>query len=203
HMVFFEIPDFKQIRENEYFVLTDPDIAPIKDCPSDFMDYFYTLLIKYPKFNKVGFSLKTDDIDEVGEYKKTIKRWEKQFYNRKINLFRPYLYNSSIDTTFALYRPQKDWQTSNFYKAIRTGFPYEARHLPWYKDFNRLSHEDKFYIASDIGSGNWNDSDQASRVYDRLCNIPEHFWEHLFSIKSSYRRTIIRFLGFKLTINRP
>ncbi|HCU59460.1 MAG TPA: hypothetical protein DIC64_05745, partial [Alphaproteobacteria bacterium] len=81
HMVFFEIPDFKQIRENEYFVLTDPDIAPIKDCPSDFMDYFYTLLIKYPKFNKVGFSLKTDDIDEVGEYKKTIKRWEKQFYN--------------------------------------------------------------------------------------------------------------------------
>ncbi|MBO4294672.1 MAG: glycosyltransferase [Alphaproteobacteria bacterium] len=202
HMVFFDAPDFKSVRENEYCVVTDPDVMPIEECPTDFMDYFYQILQKYPKYNKVGFSLKIDDIDENTEYQKTLKKWETQFYKHKINFFKPYLYNSAIDTTFALYRPQKLWKTDNFFKAVRTGFPYQARHLPWYKDFNNPTDEDKFYLASDIGCGNWNDSEQTQKVNDRLCNLPEHFWQHLFSIKSSYRRTVIRFLGFKLTIKK-
>ena len=41
HMVFFSDDEFKSVRENEYYVLTDPDIIAIEDCPSDFMDYFY------------------------------------------------------------------------------------------------------------------------------------------------------------------
>ncbi|MBR6327689.1 MAG: glycosyltransferase, partial [Alphaproteobacteria bacterium] len=72
HMVFFKAPDFKKVRENEYYVLTDPDIAPIEDCPSDFMDYFYQILLKYPKYHKVGFSLKIDDIEETTEYQKVL-----------------------------------------------------------------------------------------------------------------------------------
>ena len=144
HMVFFEAPEFKKVRENDYYVVTDPDVAVIQDCPSDFMNYFYQILLKYPKYHKVGFSLKIDDIEETTEYQKVLKLWEKQFYRHKINIFKPYLYDSAIDTTFALYRPQKDWKTTNFYKAIRVGFPYEMRHLPWYQNLNQLSDEDKY-----------------------------------------------------------
>lgn len=203
HMVFFEAPEFQSVRENEYYVLTDPDVSITENCPSDFMDYFYQILQQYPKFNKVGFSLKLDDIGDKTEYQKTLKRWEKLFYKNKMNLFKPYLYNSSIDTTFALYRPKKLWKSKSFYKAIRVGFPYETRHLPWYKDDTELSKEDKFYIGKDIGSGNWNGESHVEDIKDLLkSKSPEHFGEYLFSIKLQRRRVIIRFLGLKFSIKK-
>lgn len=202
HTVFFDAPDFKSIRENEYYVLTDPDVIPVEECPSDFMDYFYHLLEKYPKYNKVGFSLKLDDIDDDTDYKRTVKGWEKQFYKSKINFFQPYLYNSYIDTTFALYRPQKKWQTKNFYKAIRVSFPYEAKHLPWYKDLSKPSDEDIFYSNSDIGSGNWNDLKKINAIKERLMVQPKNLLEKLFSIKSSSNRIYLYILGTKLSIKK-
>ena len=85
HMVFFVADEFKNIRENEYYVLTDPDVIAIDECPRDFMDYFYYLLQQFPQFNKVGFSLKTNDICGSDKAKELLNKWEKQFYKRKIN----------------------------------------------------------------------------------------------------------------------
>ena len=130
-------------------------------------------------------------------------KWESQYYKKRLNNFAPYLYASSIDTTFAVYRPQKEWKNKSFYKAIRTGYPYEARHLPWYKDLFDLSEEDKFYAKTDCGSGNWNNTSQLEQIRECLnSKTVDFWWENIFSIKKSYRRTIIRILGCKFTFNR-
>ena len=203
HMVFFIADEFKDVRENEYYVLTDPDVIAVDECPSDFMDYFYFILQRFPKFNKVGFSLKTDDISGSAEAKELMIKWETQFYKKRLNIFKPYLYDSALDTTFAMYRPQKDWKNKDFYKAIRIGYPYEARHLPWYKDLRNLSEEDKFYNQYDCGSGNWNSEYGLQKIRDALMSkTANSWWEYFFSIKKTNFRTIIRILGFKITLNR-
>lgn len=203
HMVFFEEEEFRQIRENEYYILTDPDVIATEDCPKGFLDYFYMLLQKYPQFNKVGFSLKTDDIPDITQAGRLLQKWEKQYYKHRLNYFSPYLYDSALDTTFALYRPQKEWKTRNFYKAIRVGFPYEARHLPWYKDLSIQSDEDLFYVHSDCGSGNWNDENGLNKVRESLLSkAVDNWWEYIYSCKKSARRTIVRVFGIKLTFNK-
>lgn len=200
HMVFFEAPEFKKVRETEYYVLTDPDVIGVEECPKDFMSYFYYILDKYPSFNKVGFSLKTDDLPNISQATPWIKSWEKLFYKHKLNWFKPYLYNSSLDTTFAMYRPQKNWRSKSFYKAVRTGFPYEARHLPWYKDLTKPTKEDIFYSSTDCGSGNWNDVKGVEKVKKALFSkMVDHWWENIFSIKKSEYKKIIRICGLKFT----
>ena len=203
HMVFFIADEFKSVRENEYYALTDPDVIAVENCPADFMDYFYRLLQQFPKFNKVGFSLKTDDVNGSAEAKELLQKWEKQFYKKRLNFFKPYLYDSALDTTFALYRPKKDRKNKDFYKAVRTGFPYEARHLPWYKDLNNLDDEDKFYNRYDCGSGNWNSLYGLKRIRECLISkCVDNWWEYLFSVKKSDWRTIIRIFGIKITFNK-
>ena len=202
HMVFFKADEFKQIRENEYYILTDPDVIPIEECPIDFINYFFQILQNYPNATKVGFSLKTDDLNENMPTTEVIRKWEKQFYKKKLTTNPPYLYDSCLDTTFAMYRPMKKITKDNFYKAIRTGYPYEARHLPWYKDLSVLDEEDEFYNKTDAGSGNWNNLANLDCLKDELISRkPNSILENIFSVKKSYRRIIIRFLWFKFTIN--
>jgi hypothetical protein len=202
HMVFFKADEFKQVRENEYFVLTDPDVIPLDECPSDYLSFFYDILQRYPNKTKVGFSLKTDDVNGSKEACETLQKWESQYYKHKLNSTIPYLYASSIDTTFALYRPQKEWKKNDFYAAIRTGYPYQARHMPWYKDLNSPTEEDKFYSSTDIGCGNWNDPRGIDRVRDCLkSKMTEHWYENIFSFKTSRGRKIVRIFGFKYTFH--
>ena len=100
-------------------------------------------LKKYPKVQKVGFSLKIDDLPDKYEYKKQVIAWEKKFYDNQID---NKLYLARIDTTFALHRPYASISTKGRYKMIRTSYPYTARHLPWYNDSANLSEEETFYI---------------------------------------------------------
>lgn len=203
HMVFFKADEFKEVRENEYYVLTDPDVIPIDECPADFMSYFYHILQKFPKVTKVGFSLKTDDIPDEIPSAQITRSWEYQFYRKKLTKTPPYWYDSYIDTTFALYRPLATMSKEEFFKAVRVGYPYEARHLPWYKKPSEITDEDKFYNQTDCGSGNWNNADNFKKIEEELISKPPLDWkENIFSVKYSHRRTIVRFLGIKLTINK-
>lgn len=200
HMVFFLADEFKSVRENEYYVLTDPDVIATEECPADFLDYFYYLLQQYPQVSKVGFALKMDDVPNTSRLWEMMRRWESQYYKKKLNWFKPYWYKSYIDTTFALYRPQKTFDKNRFYKAIRVGAPYEARHFPWYKDVSCLDEEDKFYAATDCGSGNWNDEAGIARIKEAMASkMVDHWWEHIFSVKTARNRQIVRLLGLKFT----
>src|SRR5438552_4076015 len=47
------------------FVLSDPDIVPIVECPLDAIDYFAEILDRFPRLVKAGFGLKVDDIPDT------------------------------------------------------------------------------------------------------------------------------------------
>lgn len=137
----------------DYYVYTDPDVVPIEDCPADFLEYFLTILKRNSQIKKIGFGLKIDDLPDHYKHKESVINWEKQYYLNKSkgeNLF-----VAQIDTTFALYRPWA-WGGANIrYQHLRTGFPYLARHLPWYEDSSTPGTENLFYINAATASTHW------------------------------------------------
>ncbi|MGL4364086.1 MAG: glycosyltransferase family 2 protein [Bacteroidales bacterium] len=135
-----------------YYVYTDPDVLMLDECPKNFLQKFYEILQKYPKCPKVGFSLKIDDLPDYFKNKQKVIAWESQFWNSKCE---EGIFNAPIDTTFALYRPFAKGGASQDAYHLRTDFPYQARHLPWYVDSKNLSDEDVFYINSITTLTHW------------------------------------------------
>jgi glycosyltransferase involved in cell wall biosynthesis len=150
HLALWKTDIYKEFI-SDYYIYTDPDVIPIDECPVDFMYYFMNKLRVYPRVSKIGFSLKIDDLPDHYSKKNEVIKWEIQNFQNEIE---PGLFLASIDTTFALYRPREkgDWKL----KALRTGYPYEARHLPWYNDDAHLSEEDIFYANTKLREvGHW------------------------------------------------
>lgn len=145
HLTVWDCEKFKDIVEHKNYIVTDCDVLPIDECPSNVTEYFLQILEKYPTVTKVGFALKIDDLPDNNSSKETVIEWEKQFWQKKIS---DGLYDASIDTTFALYRPRIYPESKKWWKSIRTDFPYLAQHLPWYVDSSQQSKEDKFYQNS-------------------------------------------------------
>jgi hypothetical protein len=121
------------------FVYTDPDVVPVEQCPLDAIDRFAYLLEKYSHIAKAGFGLRIDDLPDHYRHRRAVLEWEQQFWTREIE---PGVFAAPIDTTFALYRVGTD---AFRFDAVRTGWPYIARHLTWYLDDAALSEEDLFY----------------------------------------------------------
>lgn len=153
HKVVFECPEFKEIISKNYFVVTDPDVIPVEECPDDFVEVFYDVLKAHKDVTKVGFSLKIDDLPNHYALKNEVIKWESIFYKNSYKYKNKTIYEAILDTTFALYRPYKE--TRDFLKALRVGYPYEARHLPWYCDLSKPTEEDVFYNNLDKGCSNW------------------------------------------------
>jgi len=130
----------KRLASNSYYIVSDPDVIPIKECPDDAVEYFYNLLQKYPQYQKVGFGLKIDDLPKHYQFHEEVIKWETQFYEKEIE---PSTYEAFIDTTFALYRPNATRGVGR--PCIRTGFPYLARHMPWYSNSDELDQEEIYY----------------------------------------------------------
>ena len=124
-----------ELVPDEPFVYTDPDLLPTAECPLDAVAHLHELLMAHPKFSKAGLGLHLDDVPE------TLRslEWERSLVSSERE-FSPGVYDSLIDTTFALYRPGVPFE----YRAIRTGAPYEARHLPWY--VTEPTSEDRYYL---------------------------------------------------------
>ena len=144
HKAFWTDPVFDQYRKN-FYVMTDPDLEIDENCPNDFLEKFFELLWKFPYARKVGFSLKIDDIPDNVPWKKEIVEWEEQYH--KIRNSRYNAFYAGIDTTFALYVPDDIVYTNDFVSAFRTEYPYEVRHLPWYKSPDEITEEDKYYSS--------------------------------------------------------
>jgi len=128
---------------NNYFVVSDPDVLPIEDCPDDAIDYFRSLLDKYEDRQKVGFGFKLDDIPDHYKFKQAVIAHETQYLGwgapeNNLNY-------APIDTTFALYRPGA---TQDISVSCRTQYPYLIRHLPWYIDSDNPGEEEEFYIKN-------------------------------------------------------
>ncbi|MET3179678.1 UNVERIFIED_ORG: glycosyltransferase involved in cell wall biosynthesis [Variovorax guangxiensis] len=167
HAVLFDSLKFKEIVDSSYFVLTDPDVLPVEECPFDFLYDFFDVLLSHPEKNKIGFSLKLDDLPDHYELKENVLKWEGRFFDKSKNHGSLKIYDAPVDTTFALYRPRAEWRTSDFFSAFRMGYPYEARHLPWYRDLSRLTDEEIYYRSLDQGSSNWNGTMSAEQLHKK------------------------------------
>jgi hypothetical protein len=124
----------------DYYVYTDPDVVPVEECPPDALALFSELLERYPTFLKAGFGLRIDDLPDHYEFKEEVVLWERQFWQHRLE---PGVFVAPIDTTFAVYRGNITHPTIG--DAIRTGYPYLARHTPWYLDSGSLSQEERYY----------------------------------------------------------
>jgi hypothetical protein len=150
-----------------YYVYSDPDIVPIEECPLDAVDFFLDVLESYPDFAKVGFGLRIDDLPDHYFLKQRVVHWEQQFWQKPIE---PELFKAPIDTTFALYRGVKSHQ---IHDAIRTGYPYIARHTAWYIDSENLGEEEAYYRSharADVS--NWNAAALPEHLEHKLADLP-------------------------------
>ncbi len=145
HLALWESNQFCDILSRQNYILTDPDVLPVKECPADWLNVFYDLLKYYSNISKVGFSLKLDDIPDHYPLKETVCEWEQQFWHNGIDVGKFKAYPNRIDTTFALYRPGIYPNSSQWEEGIRTGSPYTARHLSWYIDPQNMSEDEIFY----------------------------------------------------------
>jgi hypothetical protein len=126
------------------FVLTDPDVVPVPECPLDAVDRFGALLARHGDVVKVGFGLRIDDLPARYRFRREVIEWESQFWRPEIEI-EPGVYRCAIDTTFALYRR---WSSKPPpLDALRTGFPYVARHTTWYVDSASPPEEEAYYTA--------------------------------------------------------
>ncbi|PBJ13870.1 glycosyltransferase family 2 protein [Flavobacterium sp. ACN6] len=149
HLAMWETDIHKKFIK-DYYVYTDADVVPIEDCPADFMHFFWQTLKKYPAVQKVGFSLKIDDLPDSFAKKKEVIEWEQQFYENKVE---DKFFKGFIDTTFALYRPFMEAGKGAL--MYRSAYPYQAYHMPWYVDSLNLSFEENFYIRNATTSTHW------------------------------------------------
>lgn len=146
----------EKVAGDDYFVVTDPDVVPTEECPLDAVDYFKSLLDRFPDRTKAGFSLKIDDLPDHYKFKNEVIAHEGNYMSwgdpRENFVFAP------IDTTFALYLP---YASPDISFSVRTKAPYEARHLPWYIDSNNIDQEEKYYrehMSTTVNS--WNQDEK-------------------------------------------
>lgn len=133
-----------------YYVYTDSDIEPVESCPADFIAHFRDALSAHPGVDKVGFGLKVDDLPATFAMRDEVIRHETGIAGGRADRA---LYPAPIDTTFALYRPGA---AGGFWlRAMRTGAPYVARHLPWYVDTAHPDEEERFYRDTISTSTHW------------------------------------------------
>ncbi len=139
-----------RVGHNRCFVISDPDVVPIKECPLDALDHFRSLFDEFPVADKVGFGLRIDDLPDHYTHKADVVAWEQQFWQLEMA---PGVYRAAIDTTFALYRPGRGhW----YLNGLRTSAPYVARHLSWYVDSANLTEEQQYYRDhADPLTNNW------------------------------------------------
>jgi len=135
--------------ESSDYAYTDNDVVPVEECPWDFLEKFALVMRKYG-MQKVGFSLRIDDLPDCFEAKQRVIGWESTFWENRVRdeELGFSLYPAAIDTTFALQKAN----TVPGWKKIcyRVGSPYMARHLPWYVDSLNLSDEEIYYMKTAV-----------------------------------------------------
>lgn len=155
--------------KGRYFIVSDPDIVPVEDCPPDVFDYFFQCLQRYSSVKKVGFSLKIDDLPDHYEMKELVLQRHKQFWHvsKRFKSDRSF-FNVGLDTTMALYRPEET-KHHRVNGALRSDKPYEARHLPWYMDSTNPPEDVLYYREHTLPNmSNWAMPELPSRIVNAI-----------------------------------
>jgi len=163
----------EQKRVDGPFIYTDSDVVPDEACPQDLISHLLGLLNQHPQILKVGPALRIDNLPNTYRFKNEVVTWESQFWKRPVARG---LFMAPIDTTFALYRPGSAFVDS---PALRTGWPYVARHEPWYTDSANLNEEQRYYAATAKGT-HWT-----------LNALPDWLRESVSNLEHSEKKTLL------------
>ena len=137
---------YENFFKNSFYIYTDSDMELAEDCPKNFIDIMLFNLWRHKRIDKIGLSIKIDDIPDHYNKKQKVLEWEKRNWEIK---FDNNLYNANVDTTFALYRKNKIGPDGCL-KALRLVPPYSIRHLPWYENSNDLEEEFLYYFKNPL-----------------------------------------------------
>ncbi len=149
---FIEAENLK--RNNDYYIVTDPDIS-IADAPTDILDIYVAMLEKFPDIDIVGPMLTIIDIPR--DYPAREFAWQRhveQFWRKKPlkieldNKIIHYQY-AKIDTTFGLLRSRTPYQ--RLLNGLRIYAPYEATHLDWYITPDNITDDQLYYLEAVSG----------------------------------------------------
>lgn len=142
------------------YIVTDPDVHPISECPPDLIERMLDVLIQTPDTSKVGPGIMIDDLPDHYEHKSSVHEWEKRFWHRPFNRG---LFRAPIDTTFAIYRRGAEF--SNDENNVRMGYPYLIKHTPWYTDNNAPNEEESYYRThAQKGLSYWTDEQKIASL---------------------------------------
>ena len=131
-------------------------------------------------------ALRINDLPDTYKHKTAVLNWEKQFWTREIE---PGVYDAPLDTTFALYRPSASFTL----RALRTGPPYVASHLPWYQDLDALPEDEQYYMEHASISGTWHRELTAEMQIYMIENPLKRFVKRrLMGIKRSLAKRVNR-----------
>lgn len=144
HRVGWQTGWIRRHARGRRFIVTDPDLLPVEDCPPDAIDRMAAILDTDTSFSKAGFSLKIDDLPDHFPSKQRAIDWESTFWQNWDD--RVGAWRAPIDTTFALYSGAAARRFC-YKPAFRLPEPYLMRHLPWYLDPQTLSAEDAHYYG--------------------------------------------------------
>lgn len=141
-----------QYASSKYYIVSDPDVIPIEECPLNIFDYYMSIFEKYSNIKRIGPALRIDDIPDHYSLKHAVLHQESE--NWQYPCPEPGIYLAPIDTTLALHRPGVGHGLDN---CARTSYPYLARHTPWYVDSSNLTEEEIHYRSRlNPSSSNWN-----------------------------------------------
>lgn len=155
HLVLYKAPNLMEKYCQGYYFLTDSDIVPNDNLPENFVVEMMKKLDQYfSKVTKIGFALRIDNIPNHFKLKEKVLTWEEKFWQHHVE---PNGYLTTIDTTFALYKPKYGLQFTNidFLKGLRLADDYSATHGGWYINTENLSEENQFYFATVNKSASW------------------------------------------------
>jgi hypothetical protein len=131
-----------------FYVVTDPDIVPIAECPKDAIPRLVDTW-KELRCPKVGLSLRLETIPDTLPTGAEIRAWETTLQSESALRSRgagrlPRCYGSLLDTTFQV--NHRDLLPPSYGSpGIRLAHPYQADHLGYHFDPHHLSDEEKFY----------------------------------------------------------
>lgn len=142
---------YKEFK-NKFYVYTDSDLYLPDECPDNFIEHFYNILVSTPYTAKVGCALRIDDLPDCYSQKKNVIEWESKYWTKPIDDEK---YIAVIDTTIALHKPNIKVGKGYTGNRIRVAGKYICKHQPWYIDNNNLSEEEQYYINSARQSTFW------------------------------------------------
>lgn len=140
--------------DSDFYAVTDCDLD-LDGIPCDAISRLIEPLVWYKSvIIKSGFGLRIDDLPE---WQNSVRRWESQWWRRPLSKDERF-YRAAIDTTFALYRRDTPHDLATKVvgvPCVRSGYPYVARHVPWYLDGENLDEENANYFATANSSNSW------------------------------------------------